>query len=325
VLTTLRASSNATIVSVNYRAGKDAKYPVPIHDVLVGYDWLLNRLSGEHTVKSKFHKVGLCGQLLGGSLATMLSLTECGPASMYPNPTRIVAAALNNPIIDWVVPDREQLEAVSNISLESSDVYDEDGAMKRYIHKRRKLSSWQKFKDSEILSESALMKVRKELFANPNAYFDSFASPIHFLRTPGMDVPHDTTTMTYDPDVHQAPELRRKARILFPPSDSKAVVPHIRLTTGESSLLQTQDQDFIERMRLSAVRRYLKPRRLKLDQYSSMEEYQRSEVDFIRDQAVEKFSFNLLPGAGLWGYGPEEVWRTDLELAGKWLKEVLDE
>jgi hypothetical protein len=80
--------------------------------------------------------------------------------------------------------------------------------------------------------------MRRDLFFNSNAYFDSLASPIHFLRTPGMDVPIDTTSKTYDPDVHQGPDLRRKARPLFPP-DSKAVLPHICLTTGESSLLET--------------------------------------------------------------------------------------
>jgi hypothetical protein len=78
-------------------------------------------------------------------------------------------------------------------------------------------------------------------------------------------------------------------------------------------------------MRLSAIRRYLKPRGLRLDDYSRMEEHHRSEVDFSTDQANEKLSFNLLSGVGLWGHGPDEDWRTDLELAGKWPKENLDE
>jgi len=82
IITALSAASNATVVRVNYRLGNGVQYPTPIHDVLAGYDWVKQNLPTDSVSKSRHgrptkatSRFGVCGQLLGGSLATMLALT----------------------------------------------------------------------------------------------------------------------------------------------------------------------------------------------------------------------------------------------------------
>ncbi|KAI7231749.1 hypothetical protein KC343_g366 [Hortaea werneckii] len=79
----------------------------------------------------------------------MLAVTECriGEAG-------VVAAALNNPIVDWVGIDDEK---------ESHPASEE--------------------------MEDLLSTARSKLFKRPGHYFDSFASPVLFFRSPGKEVP----------------------------------------------------------------------------------------------------------------------------------------
>ena len=100
VITTLQDSSAATVVRINYRASSLNQYPTPCHDVLLGYDWVCEHLLIDEFSRPYLARLGVCGELVGGSLATMLALTECRLGE-----SRIGAAAVNNPIVDWVFPD----------------------------------------------------------------------------------------------------------------------------------------------------------------------------------------------------------------------------
>ncbi|KAJ8104449.1 hypothetical protein OPT61_g10750 [Boeremia exigua] len=100
VIAALRASSAATVVRINYRASSQHQFPTPNHDVLYGYDWIQENMLLDGAQKPYAARIGICGELMGGSIATMLALTECRVGE-----SRIIAAAVNNPIVDWVFPD----------------------------------------------------------------------------------------------------------------------------------------------------------------------------------------------------------------------------
>jgi acetyl esterase/lipase len=88
------------VARINYRASSTHKYPTPIHDVLAGYDWIRDHLLRDEFQRPYLARMGVCGELVGGSLATMLALTEC-----HLGQSRIGAAAVNSPVVDWVFPD----------------------------------------------------------------------------------------------------------------------------------------------------------------------------------------------------------------------------
>lgn len=329
MVTALRAASNATIVVVNYRTahlpnGCAYRWPVPLHDVLSAFDWLIENAHSQPSPTTQFQRLGVCGQLFGGGLAATLSLTECGARLPHLFPARIAAAALNNPIVDWVEPDREAVEHPSTSPRAKDEQLDNPPVLKhKKSSRRKKLSSWEEFKDSALLSESALLRYRNTVFGKPDRYFDSFASPIHFFRTAGIDVPGDKSSISHDPDVNPAPQLRRKASLQFPSASSNVILPHIRLTTGQTSILRSQGVDFIDRITTKELRNSLKHQGISVKQYAIMEEDQPSKARQIRDEAEKKFNLNILEGSGLWGYGPEELWRSDVEAAGRWLKDTL--
>jgi acetyl esterase/lipase len=285
ILTTLRASVNATIVQINYR---DLQYPVPIHDVLAGYDWIWTRLLVNGNSSAK---VGICGQLLGGSLGSMLALTE----SKATRGVSITAAALNNPIVDWIVSDREKLELAAVEEVEKALQVQEKPKRTR---RKKKLvgTSWTHYGDSETLSTASLLSARKMLFKNADGYFDSFASPMHFFRTPGLALSID------DGDVIGTPVLARKSPRVFPPSDSRLILPAVSLTVGAQSPLLSQVEEFRDRL----IRSKLRTER----------------IDETDTRAAE-IGAQLLPmihspSAGLWGVGKWD-WQSDVERAGKWL------
>lgn len=200
VIAALRTSSAATIVRINYRASAQHQYPIPYHDVLYGYDWIQNNILVDGSSQPYAARVGVCGELMGGSIATMLALTECRVGE-----SRIAAAAVNNPITDWVFPD--DLPAVSPSKLpepvagEETAFPAEDDMMASFkalkvgelpkpkAKRKRKtkaipLTSWQAWTDNDIIPTLTLSAMRDVLFRRQEDMFDRFASPIHFFRSP---------------------------------------------------------------------------------------------------------------------------------------------
>ncbi|RMZ08743.1 hypothetical protein D0864_01667 [Hortaea werneckii] len=155
LLSTLKAGLPfSTVVQLNYRLGGEHLYPQHIHDTLAGYDWIKTHLLPKRGIlragrAEHIGRIAVSGELIGGGLAAMLAVTECriGEAG-------VVAAALNNPIVDWVGIDDEK---------ESHPASEE--------------------------MEDLLSTARSKLFKRPGHYFDSFASPVLFFRSPGKEVP----------------------------------------------------------------------------------------------------------------------------------------
>lgn len=200
IIDALRASSAATIVRINYRASSQHQFPTPYHDVLYGYDWIQENLLVDASQKPYAARLGICGELMGGSIATMLALTECRVGE-----SRVVAAAVNNPIADWVFPDDLPHVSASELpepasSEETAFPAEEDmmasfkalkvGELPKTKAKRKRkpkavpLTSWQAWADSSVLPTLPLAEMRSVLFRRQEDMFDRFTSPIHFFRSP---------------------------------------------------------------------------------------------------------------------------------------------
>lgn len=200
VIAALRASSAATIVRINYRASPQHQYPIPYHDVLYGHDWVQSNMLLDGSQKPYAARLGVCGELMGGSIAAMLALTECRVGE-----SRITAAAVNSPIADWVFPD--ELPSVSASDLpepvsteDTAFPADEDmmasfkalrvGELPSPKAKRKRkvkavpLTSWQACAEDSVPSTLTLSAMRDVLFRRQEDIFDRFASPIHFFRSP---------------------------------------------------------------------------------------------------------------------------------------------
>jgi len=199
---TLAHSANATVVQVHYR---DCTYPQPVHDVLAAWDWIGAQLGrdgmklggGEGGAEGKGGSMGMgmgmgvYGNEVGGSLALMLGMTECdagvsevaqpsmhdhgaatGRASPETGKPHIRAVAVHDPIVDWVFPQAElDSDAPPATSAGSAPT-------------------------------SNLIALRAQAFrasTHPSSYFDPFASPIHFLRTPSAAIPPATVSYTSTP------------------------------------------------------------------------------------------------------------------------------
>jgi acetyl esterase/lipase len=196
----LRAASAATIIRIQYRASSQHQYPTPYHDVLYGYDWIQNNVLLDGSSHPYAARLGVCGELMGGSITTMLALTECRVGE-----SRIIAAAVNNPIVDWVFADElphiSPSELPDPISGAETAFPAEDDMMasfhalkvgdlpKAKAKRKRKpkavpLTSWQSFAQSPILPPLTLSAMRDVLFRRQEDIFDRFASPIHFFRSP---------------------------------------------------------------------------------------------------------------------------------------------
>lgn len=169
------------------------KYPTPVHDTLVGFDWVLDKIRPE--------RLGVAGSNVGGSLALMLALTEF---------KSITAVAAYEPICDWTgldeyctVDPNDIAEAVKkgnaeqDIELELMQA--QIGQIKQNSRRKKKTAP------SDLVS---LLKAREQFFETPSKYFDPFASPMLNLRSAGKDVPSAFPKYLTGPE-HPTPVLQK--------------------------------------------------------------------------------------------------------------------
>jgi acetyl esterase/lipase len=256
----LASTTSSTVVTLNYRLGympslpvEDEavstqssapgrqqhlyRYPTPVHDTLTGFDWVLQNL----------RPAQLCvfGAHIGGSLAVMLALTE---------PRSVRASAAFEPICDWTGLD-------DYCTVDPADV--EKALASMNANGRRKTEEQQQQIEAELLQAQVaqlkrntrrskrpapadlvpLLQAREQFFDMPAKYFDSFASPILFLRSAGKDVPKTfpkyLTGPEYPVPVLQRPELQEGLVDLWdiytPPDDEVT-------TSTESATDTSQDK-----------------------------------------------------------------------------------
>ncbi|KAF2123977.1 alpha/beta-hydrolase [Dothidotthia symphoricarpi CBS 119687] len=364
VISTLRASSDATVVRINYRASAEHQYPTPYHDALFGYDWISENLLRDEFKRPHLARLGVCGELVGGSIATMLALTECRNKE-----SRIAAAAVNNPIADWVFHDDLPLVHPSELPEpaspdETSFPADEDPGdptsppektkpvskagqpRKKRAPKLPPPTAWQLHGDNEVLPTSKLSVERNFLFRGPEDFFDRFASPIHFFRSPRAQLiypPSDDVSASEQPDDQldmeaqmllghytpfkskakastELPVLSRCRAYIrsYPPAGVNLSLPVWNITAGTDSPLADQTSELAKMLRRSVARHTLKARARRVRWLDPAEKAQYEEM------ALERVHLDLTPGIGLWTQQDDDLsWKSQVEGMGAWLKHSL--
>jgi len=303
-------------------------YPTSVHDVLAGFDWIVKNILAKRALfrpgrAAHIGKVAVCGELIGGSLATTLALTECRLGE-----PGISAAAVNNTLSDWV--SLEQQLPGSSIGGSQHDL------------------------DLEDVPRSAsaeLTSLRNRLFTKPDRYFDPFASPILFFRTPSAEVPPATDSLADDLDhLHlvqleesqrergisssttstqsdTAASVVRKASRRYPNSALNLRLPSFRFSSGTIAPFERQSIELARVTRQSLIRQSRQGssgssfgRKVlsdeEEDEYESDDERQarkQQEVD-----AEEKAQLHRYAGSGLWDTSTQG--RERLDEVGAWLK-----
>lgn len=224
---------------------------MPIHDVLAGYDWIRKHLvSGGPENWPRKAKLGVCGEFLGGSLASMLALTEC-----HKQRQGIAAAGIGNPVANWTSLGFGS-EATEDISSKST--------LCAKPAKKKLPSSGTIPWTGKLLRTESLLSLRDDLFPKEDRFFDPFASPLLFFREPVFDLEglqlaeSAVASATADPTAGQASGgdsasvLRnRLAHRKYPPRNSGLRLPQMRVELGEQNVLKEQGLEFVKLMRRS--------------------------------------------------------------------------
>lgn len=362
LVSSLQATSSATIARINYRASSTHQYPTPCHDVLFAFDWIVQNLVMDELGSSSPAPIGVCGQLIGGSLATMLALTECRLGERG-----IGAAAVNNPIVDWVFPDTLSSLNTSNPpeatgSDETSLLTDEQlgetqsvptatkAASKRPRKKAKSmpLTAWQSYGNEAVISSTSLSTVRTSLFRRPEDFFDRFASPIHFFRSPhaqllqprGDDVPSPqqpkdhscdmetqctldhytkfTETLQIAPELPMLTKCRPYARS-YPSAGIKLNLPVWNITTGSKSMLSDQTLELTKMLRRSIASQLLQSHTGRARWHDS------EEKEKFQDLARKRVQLKIVEGSGLWTHQKDNVaTASENQELGLWMKKMLE-
>jgi hypothetical protein len=151
------------------------QWPIPIHDTLFGYSWILKNLAPPGDEK---RDVYVYGSYLGASIAASLALTE----SHQDQRMAVRGLLTYNGVYNWTMflPDHP-------------------------IHQRK--SPADALDDASYVEGSFFHYLRDKmpvLFPSPSGLFDPFASPSLFFRDPGLWVPEDFTTPVTSSPMTQA-------------------------------------------------------------------------------------------------------------------------
>lgn len=298
------------VVRVNYRCAKDHRFPTPVHDVLTGYDWIIKNLLPKRAISrpgrsEHVGRLAVCGELIGGSLGLGLALSECRIGE-----PGIIAAAINNPIVDWTT-----------------------------IHDR----NWMPFKPTSKVHKYAglawddLAGYRDALFRKPAHYFDPFASPIMFFRSAELEVPDYVEEQPLD-EMEELVRFEREESLreqldfgdqpsAVGPEDSKTIkkrrvsrrfpskalglrLPHFRIESGSDAVMSGQAIELAHQLRQS-FERQRKPGPFR----SNMSSFEKERtVDVATDQIRHCWHSEL----GLWD--DTKAGKKRMLEAAKWLR-----
>ncbi|KAF2438234.1 alpha/beta-hydrolase [Karstenula rhodostoma CBS 690.94] len=362
VISTLSATSGATIARVNYRASSQFQFPTPIHDVLLGYDWVRQNLLQDGFSRPVIGRLGVCGELVGGSLSVMLALTECRPGE-----SRITATAVNNPIVDWLFPDG--LPTVAEAELlepaapdETAMFADEDpmaltDRTQPDSHTNRSMknqkrsakppppNAWQLYGDDTSIPTVTLSAERDVLFRRPEDVFDRFASPIHFFRSPHgllLYPKQDDMWASEQPDTPLDIETRMdlshyQSYDFSPPAPELPVLARCRayariyppagsnLSLPEWRITAGSQSPLLDQASdlTKMIRRSVARHTLK-KRAGRLRWQDSAEKEYYEDYAKGRVALETFDGAGLWAdQANNKQWQAQVEQIGGWMKEVL--
>ena len=246
-----------------------------------GYDWVRKNLARGHTAykgpmtANKPSNIGICGELAGGALATMLAVTECSSTHEDLEPQGISALAVGNPILDWtaLVPRAPK----------------PNNSQAQFF---RKGGDSPRGADNESLTANGLCNIRDTFFSKAEAYFDPFASPLLFFSSPRTELPDEVDpTIEYslfnrvpEEEYHPVPPVvLRRWPLRYPPPGSNLMLPWTKVEVGNDCILAEQGEHLVKRMRRSF-------------------ENENSGADRVADAKNVKRDFEIVrrDGIGLW-------------------------
>lgn len=279
-------SSNAVVVRIDYRLSAQQPYPIAVHDVLAGYDWIKKHLGGVASTSDGVsnpimqRKLGVCGELLGGSLASMLALTEC-----HADKQSISVAALGNPITDWTAffPEAQDINPANTTPAKV------DGSAAKRTNPFLRISSIHESSTTEDL-----LALRDKMFRKPAHFFDPFASPALYFRTPSFDLPTEIPasiarylTPSSSSSERESPQplvRKRRSHRKYPPLSSGLRLPKMRIELGNDGVLKEQGLELVELMQRSV---------------DMWEDDERSST--MNQKETERIQPIMRKGSGLWG------------------------
>jgi acetyl esterase/lipase len=359
VISLLRETTAATIARINYRASSTHQYPTPVHDVLFGFDWIKENLLRDEFNRPYLARLGVCGELVGGSLATMLALTECRLGE-----SRIGAAAVNNPIVDWVFPD--ELPVVDPAELPEPLAPDETAfpadadimaspqtvAETKPARKSRKrtpkpppLTAWRRYSDNKTLPTLTLSAERDVLFRKPDDCLDRFASTIHFFRSPHAQLllpQQDDVFASSQPDeildleaqmsLHHynlvngkaptAPELPILSRCRAYARNYPPAGSQIGLPAWNITT-GTESPLSDQAAELTKVLRRSIARHALKAHAGRTRWHDKTEKKMYEEHAEERVHLNQVSGLGLWTEQNHDEWKSNVQNVGEWMRERL--
>lgn len=254
------AAANITLIQLKYRSSSQHKFPVPLHDVLVGYDWLVKYVVHGAAAHNGWQsptrpgKIGVIGELFGGTLASVLALTECCSRQ-----TGIRGAVICNAITDWTAFPLDTFEELRRDNSENIVISDTLHDINPSTTKKEPVSSTAST-TSGILSAAVLRHARTRIFSSTQQYFDPFASPQLFFRTPGGEFQHpeavDASTSRSDSSgLESAATMhflrKRTAYRRYPPLHSVLTLPKTIVQVGKENVLKGQGIELVNGMRRS--------------------------------------------------------------------------
>ena len=266
----------------------------------------LVRSAGAHNAWQSPNKavgLGVCGELVGGSLAAAMALTEC-----HTHRTGIRVAALGNPVCDWT-----QMHPLKDVTLGELRSGEEE-ATARKGKKPPVEDSFTAFAMNPALPASSLLTARTNLFTLSEKYFDPFASPLLFFRTASSDLPFDYLSPSPSPSASSTSsdteqELptdwvrKRRAHRRYPPMGSSLRIPKTRIDVGEECALRDQGWDLVDSMRRS------------VDLYEQDREFG-AYADNSGIRGEQRVALRMRSGVGLWT-------EDDMVEVGRWMGEIL--
>ena len=260
-----------------------------------GYDWVRKNLARGHTAyeglmtATKPSNIGICGELAGGALATMLAVTECSSTPDDLEPQGISALAVGNPILDWtaLIPR----DPIPNIS--QAQFFRKGGGSPRGA-------------DNESLTANGLCNIRDAFFSKAETHFDPFASPLLFFCSPRTDLPDEADAFIEYSLLNSVPEeeyppvspvMKRRYPLRYPPAGSNLMLPWTKVEVGNDCILADQGAYLVKMMRRS---------------------FMNSGADRVADAKNVKRDFEIVrrDGIGLWDE------KHALEI-GRWFGEKL--
>ena len=161
--------------------------------------------------------------------------------------------------------------------------------------------------NNEALSADGLCDIREAFFSKAERYFDPFASPLLFFRTPATEIPNEAAASIEHSLLNGGPEedipllplaTKRRSARKYPPTNSNLLLPWTRLEVGKLCVLRDQGVDLVEMMRKSF-------RRLEVERTADTKRAVKRNFDIVERE-----------GMGLWD-------KKHMHEIGQWFGETL--